>query len=455
LNLLSSVNLAYLVLGYVFFYLLYSFFPSGLWLIFINAIVVVVLLTCFHKLKRSYQILSGSLIAIGVYFLISNHAAGSDWLYAVMPNAGVASLLITVPLLGMTLYFEPYLECLQEVMPRYIQKPFHFYSVTALFGAFLSSLLNIAAIPFLYQLFSGVAGKYPPRLFYHAMSRGLSPNLMWSPSWISVAVSLQASHLSWRELMPLGIPLAVAGITLTLLLGRLELFFCPLPNSPQSETTSNPIDPAKIKYLYKLAAQMALIILFILLLEVITHKSALVTVPLVSLSLPLLLAILLRRTAVFKSRFNTYFTKQLPKMYNNLILFSAIGVFGYGLGMSEIRHLLPTIIQQLGISSPFPMLILLMSIVGAVGLFGVHPIISISTLSVAISAASVGLSQMQMAGAFLNGYMLYTMLSPFAGTGIIFAAIAKTNSIDMSLKLNLSYALLFGFINTLLLVSFF
>lgn len=455
MNLLSSVSLAYLILGYVFFYLLYSFFPSALWLIFINAIVVIVLITCFHKLKRSYQILSGLLIATGVYFLITNHAAGSDWLYAVMPNAGVASLLITVPLLGMTLYFEPYLECLQDVMPRYIQKPFHFYSVTALFGAFLSSLLNIAAIPFLFQLFSGIAQKYPPQLFYRAMSRGISPNLMWSPSWVSVAVSLQASHLSWRELMPLGIPLAAAGITLSLLLGRLELFFRPLPNGQNPPSANNPIDPVKIRYLYKLAAQMALIIVFILLLEVITHKSALVTVPLVSLSAPLLLALLLRRTAVFKTRFNTYFSIQLPKMYTNLVLFSAIGVFGYGLGMSEIRHLLPSIIQQLGITSSFSMILLLLSLIGAVGLFGIHPIVSISTLSVAIAPASIGLSQMQMAGAFLNGYMLYTLLSPFAGTGIIFAAITKTNSIDMSLKLNLSYALLFGFINTLLLVSFF
>ena len=455
MNLLSPVNLAYLVLGYVFFYLLYSFFPSTLWLIFINAIVVTVLITCFHKLKRSYQLLSGSLIIIGVYFLLSNHAAGSDWLYAVMPNAGVASLLITVPLLGMTLYFEPYLECLQEVMPRYIQKPFHFYSVTALFGAFLSSLLNIAAIPFLFQLFSGVAQKYPPRLFYHAMSRGISMNLMWSPSWVSVAVSLQASHLSWRELMPLGIPLALAGIILSLLLGRLELFFRPLPSSQHPQSANTPIDPAKIRYLYKLAAQMLLIIIFILLLEVITHKSALVTVPLVSLSVPLLLALLLRRTAVFKNRFHTYFTIQLPKMYSNHILFSAIGIFGYGLGMSEIRHLLPSTIQQLGITSPFPMILLLMSLVGTVGLFGIHPIVSIFTLSVAITPASVGLSQLQMCGAFLNGYMLYTMLSPFAGTGIIFAAITKTNSIDMSLRLNFSYALLFGFINTLLLVSFF
>ena len=455
MKLLLSNFIAYLVLGYVLFYLLYSFFPSTLWLIPINIIVIILLLTCFHRMKRSYQIISGILIAIGGYFLIASHAAAADWLLAVLPNAGVASLLITVPLLGMTLYFEPYLECLEEVLPKYIQKPFHFYSITALFSAFLSSLLNIAAVPFLFQLFSRVAEKYPPRLFHYALSRGISSNLMWSPSWISVAVALQASQLSWRELMPLGIPLAAAGITITLLMGRLELYLYPVRDHWQSEITNKPIDAKNMKYLYKLAAQMALIIIFILLLEIVTHKSALVTVPLVSLSLPFLLAVLLRRTTVFKNRFHTYFTVQLPKMYNNIILFSAIGLFGYGLGLSEIRTLLPAIIQQLGISSPFLMIILLVSLVGFVGFFGIHPIISISTISIAIAPSTIGLSQMQMAGAFLNGYMFYTMLSPFAGTGMLLAAIFKTNSLNMSLKLNFSYAMTFCLINTLLLVSFF
>jgi hypothetical protein len=454
LHFFTAEKLAYPLLGYVFFFLIHTFFPSNLWLILMNAVILLVLLTSFHRTKPSYQLISGSLIVTGLYLLISNHATSSDWLQATMPNAGISCLLITVPLLGITLFFEPYLECLQEVMPRYIKTPFHFYTVTALFSNFLASLLNVAAIPFLYQLFAGVAAKYSPRMFYHAMSRGIAPNLMWSPSYISVAVATQYMNLSWQELLPLGLLMAAIGLFLALLLGRLELLVQPIPECRNTPSEAESLDRKNIKYLYKLAAQMLLMIGLILLLDLLTHKSALVTVPLLSLVAPFLMAVLLRRTVIFKSNFHTYFTVQLPKMYNQLILFSAISIFGSGLAMSEIRQWIPDVIHHLGFASPLAVIPLLITMVGGPGLLGIHPIVSISAIAVAISPQIIGLSQMQMTGALLTGYMTYTILSPFSGTTMVLAAVAKTSSLDMSLKLNIPYGLLFVLMNTLVLTWF-
>jgi len=416
-----------------------------------NVILILILLTTFYRTNRSYQYISIVLTAIGAYLMISNHASSADWLRSGLLNAGVICLLMTVPLLGITLYFEPYLEYLQDIMPRYVRTPFQFYTVTLLFANFLASLLNVGAIPFLYQLFAGVAGKYPSRLFYHAMARGMAPNLMWSPSYISTALVLQYMGLTWTELAPMGLFLAAIGLILALLLGRVELSCCPPSECKNPSIETESIDPSQMKYLYKLSAQMLLLIGFVLLLFFITHKSALVTVPLASLVAPFLLALILKRGTIFKSKFHDYFTIQLPKMYNQLILFSAIGFFGYGLGLSD-RQFISDIIHHLGLVSPLTIIPVLMGLIVTTGILGIHPVISVSTIALSLSPEAIGLSQLQMAGALLTGYMVFTLLSPFSGTSMVFSAVTKKSTLDMSIKLNLAYGLLISLLSTLLLV---
>jgi len=418
-----------------------------------DSVILLVLVTAFHRTKRSYQYLSALLFAIGVYVMISCHASPTDWLRAALPSAGIVCLLITVPLLGITLYFEPYLECLREVMPRYVKTPFQFFTVTALFGTLLSSLLNIAAIPFLYRLFVGVATQYPSRLFHHALARGVCINMLWSPSYISVAVVMQYMNLTWGELVPLGIFLAGAGFCLALVLCLCEELLRPSITQSQPIMHQDQMDPAKLKYLYKLSAQLVLLLSLVVLLDLVTHKSALVTVPLVSLSAPFFLAVVLRRTAIYYQKFHTYFTVSLPKMYNEMILFSAIGFFGYALGMSEeVSRFILALVSHLGFTSPFTIIPLVMSLVTGVGVLGIHPIVTISTIAVTLPPETLGLSSLQMAGALLTGYMLYSLLSPFSGTAMVLAAVTKTSNLDMSMKLNLVYGLLFAVMTTLLLV---
>ena len=145
-------------------------------------------------------------------------------------SLAMLSLVLTVPLLSSILAFEPYPQYLSRITAGQMTSPFRFYAVVAAMVTFLSCLLNLASLHFVHQLLRGTADKCPSHLFPRALARGFTPNVMWSPSFISVALAIQYAGISWFTVAPVGISLALASMGCSLLVGwfeygKLELSF--------------------------------------------------------------------------------------------------------------------------------------------------------------------------------------------------------------------------------------
>ena len=211
-----------LLLIYIGIFLMQSFFPQ-LWLNHIMAGCA--LLACLASLKqvrRPTLLLSTLLTGSGFLLMLQGNPQPLDWSRAAIHNASLICLVLTVPLLGSILAFEPYARYLTLITERYITSPFRLYSAAALLTSALSSLLNLASMHFVHHLLQPRAAKCPPALFSQALFRGFMPNVMWSPSYISVAIAIQYSGISWFSLAPVGISLALTGVVWALLLGWLE-----------------------------------------------------------------------------------------------------------------------------------------------------------------------------------------------------------------------------------------
>ena len=80
-----------------------------------------------------------------------------------------------------------------------------------------------------------------------------------------------------------------------------------------------------------------------------------------------------------------------------------------------------------------------MTIMGlAIG--GIHPIVSISSLAIALVNIDIGLSALQLAISFITGYIMYLTLSPFSSAVMVLAGISGQNVQDVGIKLNWRYA---------------
>ncbi|MHC1761231.1 MAG: hypothetical protein AB9917_17310 [Negativicutes bacterium] len=323
--------------------------------------------------------------------------------------------------------------------------------------AFLAALINLASFHFVHQLLQREAEKYPPRLFNSALLRGFLPNMIWSPSYIAVAVSVQYANLTWLEVAPLGISLAVAGTIFILMVGWFEygsfneptiIVSKPCPTEPTHWNTP-------LKNLLTLLLQTGILIVLIVSLEHFTHKSAMIIVPLVSIAGPLLLALIYRKSEAYWGQAKDYLLHKLPFMNNEILLFTAIGFFGYSLGRSTLPEHIPVLIQQLGLNTPPTLLTAIVFVIAFISLVGIHPMITIAALSVALTPGTVSLSPLQLAGSYLTGYMLYAVLSPFSAVTLLMGSLSKQSAIVVGLKQNGAFTFIYAVICIAIILLFF
>jgi hypothetical protein len=450
-----------LLLLYISIFLSQSFFPQT-WLNHIMAGCA--LLACFARLKqvrRSTLLLSMFLTGSGFLLMLQGNPQPLDWSKAATHNASLICLVLTVPLLGSILAFEPYARYLTMITEPYITSPFRLYSAAALMTSALSSLLNLASMHFVHHLLQPRAAKCPPALFSQALFRGFMPNVMWSPSYISVAIAIQYSGISWFSLAPVGISIALTGVVWSLLLGWLEYGKAAdfimnsadkAPNRQLSATTDLSV---AVRGVRTLLSMILLLISLIVFLEYYTHKSALVLVPLISFAGPMLLAKIYGKSEVYSSQFRQYVIEKLPQAHNEMLLFSSIGFFGYALSGSAFPAQIPLLVNRFGLDTPLKIALLIVGIIIMFATIGIHPMITIAAISSAMPPGSTALSGQQLAGTFLVGYMFYGICSPFSATNLIMANLTMQNPLVAGLRQNGLFASIYVLLALSLLLLFF
>lgn len=437
---------------YIGLFLGQAFFPAPFLRVALVVSTALIVIGSFAAARLSTRIISASLFAVGTSLLVFYNAPSSAWISAGSHNAAIISLVLTVPLLGAILQFEPYKQHLSIVADRYVTSTYRFYVVATLLSSMISALMNVASFHFLYQLLSRLAEKFPPAVFHHALLRGFLPNMVWSPNYISLALAIQYAGISWFAIAPTGITVCLSGLTLGLLMGRIQ--FRRLQNTYDAEKSAEHDEAAFLqakKGLIQLISQTALLILMIIFLEYFTHKSALVIVPIIAFTGPFMLALLYRRTRIFRAQCAEFLSNKLPYLHNELILFTAIGFFGYSLGITDIPSYIPVSVARLGVDTAISLFTLFVLTIFIFSMVGVHPMITIAAIAASFPSGSIPLTDVQMAGVYVTGYLIYVALSPFSAVNMVFASVSKQDPLTVGLKQNSVFAVIY----TVLAISLF
>jgi hypothetical protein len=429
----NTTTLSALLFVYLAAFITNTFVPSAAARYLMVALLAVVHLLTFRRMKRAGKYISAVLTMLGALLMVSNGASVDDWVNAWLNNAPVICLLLTVSLFTIPLYFEPYHEALAANVARLARSPSQFYALTLSLTAALASLLNVASLPFVHNLFKETSARYGEGIVAKALIRATAVNMCWSPAFISVAIVVQYGNVSWFEILPGGVLIAVTAYLIALAFGAVEF-------RGVAKERAGSANGASAAILGKLLLQLAILMVFIALLQYFTGKSALVTVPLVSFTGPLLLAVIFSRLRVWADRLREYFRTSLPNAYGEVILFTSFGFFGYALGLSDIKDYIPLAIQYLGFDSPYSLIPLITFLTAFPCLFGIHPLITVSTVAIALPPGSVALTKIQMAGALLLAYVCYGNLSPFSAVNLVILGLTKEDPLKATVRRNWPYA---------------
>lgn len=152
--------------------------------------------------------------------------------------------------------------------------------------------------------------------------------MLWSPSFVSVAVALKYTNLSWYMIAPYGIILAIIAIIV-------QISFEFWNNSYSGQNTrkkknTNIINELRSKNrngpmnIYKILIALIIVILIVAIFEQVLQKSVMVIIPTISLSLPLVLSILNKDISVLNI-YGTFAKRNMTRYNDQMILLTSIG----------------------------------------------------------------------------------------------------------------------------------
>ena len=407
----------------------------------------------FWLLKPLNRKMCLALSALGAFLLLTHDSGLNIWTRAIVENSGLISLLLTVPLLGLILQYAPYEDAITAVAGRYIRSDFGYYAATLTIVNLLGTFLSMAAAPLCYHMTKNIAAKYDWHDAAKAMSRGFGANLLWSPNLIAVAIALQYINLSWYEVAPVGIALSAVVFFLTLGLAKVQMLHKARSASAGSEgeESAEPVPKGQRRLLGVLGLQIVLVLLAVVFLDYAIGKQVFVAVSMVSFFIPLLIAGFSGKIGAFRRGMKNYFRITLPAMANEFMLFTCVGFFGFALGTTDFGNTLMA--NLLGSFAHYPLMapFLIIWTVGLLAMVGIHPIITISSLGICLANVKIGLSDSQIAISLMTGYLMYLLTSPFSSMSMIVSSLLGKSVFEVSVKLNLGYAVFISVTITVLL----
>ncbi|WP_207905892.1 hypothetical protein [Aestuariirhabdus litorea] len=252
--------------------------------------------------------------------------------------------------------------------------------------------------------------------------RGFSAAAFWSPFFAAMAVALSyAPEASLPRLWLVGMPLAAAALLLTgWQLSRGD-------KGPVAEFTGYPMHYGGLWLPLSLAAAVFIARVIYPALSVLT---------LITLLAPLLaLLVLVARRAGVVVRVSNHCRQRLPQMGNELALFQAAGVLGYGLERLSGTFASQFPLQQFGALEAS---IAYLGIV-LVSILGVHPIISIALVGSLLAPLQPDHSLLALV--FLSAWALGSVVGPLSGMNLGVQGRYGVDSFQI-MRMNLGYTVL-------------
>ncbi|MHC1761663.1 MAG: hypothetical protein AB9917_19535 [Negativicutes bacterium] len=142
------------------------------------------------------------LLLVASAVLIGTGTGQLDWSQAVIANSGIVALLMTAPMMGTILYYAPYEKIIASLANQYIRTNSQFYALTMVLVTLLCPVMNLASVPFAYQLLAPIAAQYRPAVFYRALMLGFCANVfgrqIWDP-WPLCCNMYRFPGRNWRR----------------------------------------------------------------------------------------------------------------------------------------------------------------------------------------------------------------------------------------------------------------
>ena len=432
-------------------YLISQFIDSPLLPKLVSIFAFITLVLFIPYLTKVPRILISSLLILTTILSIFGEGL-LQMLWSFDENAGLLAIFIFVPLISIPIKAGKYLDSMDVIFTSYVRTTKQLFTYLSFSTMGVGSVMNLGSIPIIHQLTSTDAFNPHMDTKLRAMNRGFSMAFMWSPYFISVALVLSYFDISWLELFPYGLALALVGMVMGMIAqGK---------NSQPIVINQDPVDEQTLKNAQRKVAQLLTLIVTMtgitILLEQFVNLSMITIVPLVAIGFSTVWALFYLSPRQFAEKLSEYAQDRLPKMGNELSLFIAAGAFGYAIIQAGASDLVIFFMQSTGITHVLILLPLIALVINVLSFIGIHPIITNTALATTFSSSVIFAGDhLILSLGILSGWMLTIMISPFSATNLMVGNLVGSNSLRVGYQLNFRFGLLTYLAHYLLICGFY
>lgn len=384
------------------------------------------------------RVILGMFVIGGVLLVISG-ATAKQWLFALLKNANLATLLICAPMLSAPFFYEDYQSDLKALAQVKMQNLISFCVLTMVSAHLLGVLVGVGAIIIIYDLLNPFQKLYEAEgPFLKALSRGYNSSGFWSPAWASVIVYSAYPDVKWTTVVPIAMIFTIIfnGISIAGL--YLETRQHPERYrrlAPESDTR---IRWNKIVTMLVLAAAM---VGTIMVLDQATDWDLMLIVPVAALIFPLLSAAVQNHWKGYRKGLSKFYNISLIKVQSQVALYAAAGFLGKAMEVSGVGAMIPKLLPEWLITYPALMVGALILLMILPSLAGIHPAATGTAMVAALVPASLGLDNYTFCLAIIFGWLITILASPFSATSLILAGNTGKSNWAVSIVMNWKFCL--------------
>ncbi len=417
----------------------------------IGVFTVLLFLLSFPGSNKLFKMLSSSFLALGAASFIYSGLSFKEIPELITSTLPILTMLLVLPLMTSVVQAGRYDRRLNEIIKGNVKTLGDLYVRSSFTTFALSTFLNISALSLsqdvLAKNMKEVERKIKNSFISQVTLKGLALALVWSPMEIIVALTVDATGISYLSYLPWLLLCAVFMITLDGLLGK-KLFGTVSYESAavlEAEALSlNRPFKSMIKLFFSFATFLGLVVGIGSLLDI----NFILSVSLIIPPFVFIWAILMKRWRSFKIIGVKIWKERANHMQNFIVLFVSLAFFSNSLSKTSFH----TVINQLFLTlneQPVLILLCIQIFILLMGLVGFHAIATIGILLEVVNPIYSIINPLSIGIVIITGALATLTVGVYGVTVTMTSMTTKQNPYRITLQ-NMPFALAFGFTGVIL-----
>lgn len=425
-------------------YIYTVFFPNEAIAYFIGVMAVILVLISFKEASKLFKTLGLIFSLSGFLFYLHAGLPLSRLPLYMSSNMSLLSLLTVLPFMTSIVHAGRFDRRLNELMKGKVGNLGNLYVRSSMTTYLLTGFINISALTLSQEVLQSSLQNIPKKIKKIFISkttlRALAVALIWSPTEIIVAITVDSTGISYLSLLPWLLLCSLIVISLDWMIGKRSFRSI---NVEDNEGANQSVNVKKIIIqTIKLAIALAMFLIIVVLTGSLLGLSFILSVALVVPVFSLCWAILLKRWKSFRVIGWRNWRERTNKMQNFVVLFLPLSLFSGSLNETSFQN----VIKQpfLAFSDhPIVILIFIQIVFLLGGLIGVHAVATIGVLFEVIQPLYGMVNPLSIGIVVITSALATATVGAYGVTVTMTSVATKQNPYRITLN-NLPFSLMFG-----------